>query len=422
MKLRVCIVSEIFHPEDTGGMGRQAHALAERLIGKGLDVDAVTRRISPTSPSRERVGLVDVTRLPPAGVLKGRGWAALLPVGWFSLRLLLWLLRRTNTYDVLLVQGTKTMLIPVFLAGLISRSRRVLKIDAFTDIGEEVGADSLAKMGLSPGSPTVRLWGFVRNQLLKRADGIIAISQEIRAVLLTRGITAGKIHSIPNGIDFNRFQRLPSSRKEGLRTQLGLPLERILVIFTGRLSRGKGLAMLLEVWRSLVSNRSDLHLLLVGSGRDSYDDCEQELRSFVSSRHLEHCVQFTGQVEDVTQYLQAADIFVLPSEAEGFALALIEAMGVGKPCIVTRVGVASEVVRDRDNGIVIPVRDAAALTEAFSWMLQHADRWEEMGSLARKSAVDFCEIDSVTERYVSLFRSLRELSHSTRPEVSGGDR
>jgi glycosyltransferase involved in cell wall biosynthesis len=189
-----------------------------------------------------------------------------------------------------------------------------------------------------------------------------------------------------------------------------LPPERIVVIFTGRLSRGKGLLMLLEVWCSLVSKRPDLHLLLVGSGRDSYDDCEQELRTFVSSRHLEHCVQFTGQVEDVTQYLQAADVFVLPSEAEGFGLALIEAMGVGKPCIVTRVGVASEVVRDRENGVLIPIGDASALTEAFSWMLQHSDRWEQMGNLARKSALEFCEIDSVTERYVGLFRSLRELS------------
>src|SRR6202007_1327431 len=108
MQLRVCIVTEIFHPEDKGGMGRQAHALAERLIQEGIHVDAVTRRIMAESPVRERVGLVDVTRLPPPGVLKGRGWAALWPVTWFSLRLLVWLLRRVNSYDVLLVQGTKT--------------------------------------------------------------------------------------------------------------------------------------------------------------------------------------------------------------------------------------------------------------------------------------------------------------------------
>jgi glycosyltransferase involved in cell wall biosynthesis len=116
-------------------------------------------------------------------------------------------------------------------------------------------------------------------------------------------------------------------------------------------------------------------------------------------------VQFTGQVDDVTGYLQAADIFVLPSEAEGFSLALIEAMGAGKHCIVTRVGVAGEVVRDRENGLLVPIGDAAALTEAFRWLLQHPDRWEEMGSLARKTVLDFCERDSVVRRYDELFRS-----------------
>jgi glycosyltransferase involved in cell wall biosynthesis len=405
MQLRVCIVTEIFHPEDRGGMGRQAHALAECLIRTGIQVDAVTRKILPQSPSREQVGLVDVTRLPPAGVLKGRGWAALLPVGWFSFRLLLWLLRRANSYDVLLVQGSKTMLIPVFLASLVSRSGLVIKIDAFTDIGEEVGADSLAKMGLSPRSLPVRVWSRLRNSLLRRADGVIAISQEIHAALLARGVRPERIHSIPNGVDFGRFRPLPADARRELRARLELPLDRIIVIFTGRLSRGKGLPMLADVWGSLCQERADIHLLIVGSGRDSYDDCEPELRAFCTGRHLEHCMQFTGQVDDVTAYLQAADIFVLPSEAEGFSLALIEAMGAGMPCIVTRVGVAGEVVRDGENGMLIPIGDAAALAEALRWMLQHPDRWEQMGSLARQSVLDFCAMDSVVRRYVELFRS-----------------
>jgi glycosyltransferase involved in cell wall biosynthesis len=414
VQIRLCIVSEIFHPEDKGGMGRQAHALAERLIARGVHVDAVTRKTIAGSASRERVGLVDVTRLPPAGVLKGRGWAALLPVGWFSLRLLCWLLRRANFYDVLLVQGTKTMLIPVFMAGLASRSRRVLKIDAFADIGDEVDPGSLAKMGLSPRSPVVRLWSGLRNRLLRRADGIIAISQEIRAVLLSRGVPAARIHSIPNGIDFKLFQPASAALRAERRARLGLPAAGVLVIFTGRLSRGKGLPMLVEVWDSLMKRSartssaagSEMHLLIVGSGRHSYDDCEAEIKAFVASHGLDSSVHFTGQVTNVTEYLQAADLFVLPSESEGFPLALIEAMGAAKPCIVTRVSGAAEVVRDRENGMLIPIGDPAALRDALQWLLADPDRWAEMGRLARKTVLEFCEIESVADRYLGLLRCL----------------
>jgi len=409
MQPRVCIVTEIFHPEDSGGMGRQAHSLAERLIGKGIIVDAVTRKIIAQSPSREYVGLVDVVRLPPSGVLKGKGWAALVPVAWFSLRMLLWLVRRARLYDVLLVQGTKTMLIPVFFAGFFSRARCLLKIDAFADIGEEVGAESLARMRLSSGSLPVRLWGLLRNGLLRRADGIIAISREIRAALLARGVAGTKIHSIPNGIDFAKFRPLPRAERDALRVRLGLPPDRVIVIFTGRLSRGKGLLMLAQVWRSLARDRPDIHLVIVGSGQNSSDDCETELRELISSQHLEHCVQFTGQVSDVPAYLQAADIFVLPSESEGFPLALIEAMGACKPCIVTQVSGAGEVVRDRENGLLIPIADPDALDGALRWLLDQPARWDEMGALARKTVLDFCEIDSVTARYAALLRSLCEV-------------
>ena len=404
--LRICIVTEIFHPEDKGGMGRQAHAMAERLIGKGLKVDAVTRKIMMESPDRELVGLVPVTRLPPSGVLKGQGWRALMPVLYFSLRLFYWLLCRARAYDVWLVHGTKTILIPVFLARLVCRTKCVLKIDAGGDIGEEVGADSLAKMGLSARSPIILAWSSLRNYLLRRADGVIAISQEIRSALLARGVETGRIHAIPNGVDMQQFFPVTPSAKARLRLQLGLPPVETLVTFAGRLSRAKGLLMLARVWSSLIQSHKGIHLALVGSGGYSFDDCEAELKEFVQQNLLADTVSFVGQVSNVADYLQATDLFVLPSDSEGFPLALVEAMAVGKPSIVTRVSGAVDIVADRDNGMLVPIGDAEALESAFEWLFAHRDEWDSMGQKARATVLRHCEISSVTERYVNLFRSI----------------
>jgi glycosyltransferase involved in cell wall biosynthesis len=404
--LRICIVTEIFHPEDTGGMGKQAHALAERLIGRGLTVAAVTRKITPQSPDRETVGLVPVTRLPPSGLLKGRGWSALGPVLYFAMRLQWWLLCHARSYDVLLVQGTKQMLLPVFLTRLVGRCKCVLKVDAFADISEDVGPETLAKMGLSARSPPVRAWRALRNFLLRRADAVIAISSDIRNVFLVRGVDSARIHSIPNGIDMSQFDSIPQSAKAPIRVRLGLPVQPVLAIYSGRLSRAKGLLTLAVAWKSLTQRYRDIHLLIAGSGSSSFDNCEAELKDYMRRHGLNDTVSFLGQVPNVCDYLQAADLFVLPSDSEGFPLGLVEAMAVGLPSVVTRVSGAVDVVRDRDNGILIPIQDAGALEAAFEWLLRNRDQWESIGRKARTTVREYCELTSVTDRYLALFQSL----------------
>lgn len=98
---QVCIVSEIFHPEDQGGQGRQAFELARQLIHQGVPVRVVTRRNFDGSRRQEMLEGIDVTRLPPTGLLKGRGWAAIPRTLYFLVGLLWHLIRHRGAYDVL---------------------------------------------------------------------------------------------------------------------------------------------------------------------------------------------------------------------------------------------------------------------------------------------------------------------------------
>ena len=113
---RVCLVTEIFHPEDHGGQGRQAFALARRLRAHGAVVAVATRRNFAESNAGELLEGIRITRLPPTGLFKGKGWRAVPPTLWFLAMLFAHLVRRRASYDVILVQGVKAVLMPTVLA------------------------------------------------------------------------------------------------------------------------------------------------------------------------------------------------------------------------------------------------------------------------------------------------------------------
>ncbi|NIP50544.1 MAG: glycosyltransferase family 4 protein, partial [candidate division Zixibacteria bacterium] len=85
-------------------------------------------------------------------------------------------------------------------------------------------------------------------------------------------------------------------------------------VFTGRLVSYKGLPLLLEVWRKIYDRRQNVTLLLLGTGGLDIHNCETELKAYVEENNLQETVRFTGAVQNVPDYLQAADVFVFPTE------------------------------------------------------------------------------------------------------------
>jgi glycosyltransferase involved in cell wall biosynthesis len=192
-----------------------------------------------------------------------------------------------------------------------------------------------------------------------------------------------------------------TAQRSRLRAQLGLPADRIVVNFTGRLSRAKGLSMLLDVWRELAADGRPVHLALVGSGSHSFDNCEPELRAFITEHGLGGTVSLPGAVSNVEEWLQAADVFVFPSEYEGLPLALLEAMACGLPAVATRVGAVGEVVSDRENGLLIAPRDPGELRTALQWTLAHQEQWPDLGAAARATVVERFSLDAVSASYAA---------------------
>jgi glycosyltransferase involved in cell wall biosynthesis len=398
---RVYWLTEAFYPPIVGGQELFAAHLVRSLAARGHEVGVITRQTVPPAPVSEWIGAVHVRRIRPAGIFKGKGWRAVLPIVTYLLRLSVILVREARRFDVIVVSGVKIMpLIVVPLCRLLGK-RCIVRVESFFELHEAVSAESLRSMHKAAGRGIAAIAGGMRRLVIRRADYVIAISAEIRAQLLARGVAEARIQQIPNAVDTAKFHPVTLEEKRQLRAKLGLPPDRTVFIFSGRLSRAKGLPMLVEAWPALVNRHPDLYLVIVGSGKLSFDDCEDSIRETVRARQLQGSVKFAGESDGVHEYLQAADLFVFPTEYEGFSLALVEALACAMPVVVTAVGAAPDLIRNGENGFLFPPKDPVAMLAALHAALERRQDWAQIGAAARLSAAPY-DLQSVADRYSEL--------------------
>jgi glycosyltransferase involved in cell wall biosynthesis len=390
----VVILTETFHPE-TGGGETQARTLAEGLRAAGRSVHLITRRSDAAQPASEHVGGVPVHRVAPAGRGQLRKWGLVVTA-------LIELVRLRRECDVLLVCGYRILGIPALLFALLTGRPCVLKADSQGELSGAFFDPGLARLGLRHDRIPVRPLVWLRNRLLCRADRFVAISEVIETEYLRAGIAPERIVRIPNSADVERFRPVDAAARRRLRERLGLPPERPIAIFTGRLVTTKGLRTLLAAWRSVVADRPDALLLVVGSGGLGLQNCEDELRAFVATHDLGAHVHFTGAVERVHEYLQASDLFVFPTEREAFGISVVEAMACGLPIVTTTVDGVRDVVRPGVDALVVPPGDPAALARALRRVQAGNAALPDLGAAARERAVG----DFSTGRVVAAYDAL----------------
>jgi glycosyltransferase involved in cell wall biosynthesis len=191
-------------------------------------------------------------------------------------------------------------------------------------------------------------------RLYRRAT-FVAISDSSRDDMVKRGIPASAIRVVLCGVDHARYRPDPAVRDP-----------RALVVFVGRLERYKRLDVLLDAIALVRRQGIDAHAVIAGTG-----DALEEVRAQVRALRLEACVEVPGFVDEAekVRLLQAARVAVQPSEKEGWGLTVIEANACGTPCVATAVPGLRDSVRDGETGLLVPVRDAAALADGLARVL-----------------------------------------------------
>jgi glycosyltransferase involved in cell wall biosynthesis len=403
---RIYWLTTEFFPPETGGTGMIAARLAQGLAERGLDIQVITRQTLPHCAARELVGKVRVRRINPAGRMKGVGWRAFPAMIGYVARLALVLISEARHYDIVVVSGMKTIPLTAVPVCRLLGKKCVVRVESPFEMVEPISAESLDMMNGILGRILGRVLKGMQRAVLRQASCVIAISDDIAGLLTRLERPPARIVNIPNAADLGKFKPAPVGDKELLRHRLGFPPGRTIVLYVGRLSRAKGVMMLIEAWPELIARHPTAYLVMVGSGKGSWDDCEEEIVEYRRVHELDAHVALVGHSNRVHEYLQAADLFVSPSDYEGFSLTLVEALGCAIPVVTTSVGAAPQIIRDSVNGFLCPPKNKEALSAALQLALAQENNWPGIGRLARESVEAF-DIPRVADQYVALFRELQ---------------
>ncbi len=220
--------------------------------------------------------------------------------------------------------------------------------------------------------------------MLHEIDCCLAMSDTMRADLVSLGVPAERIRVLYHGIDTRRFATAGREQARGAE---------LTVLCCGRLAAGKGQLRLVEAIALLRRDRVPVRLVLVGDG-----PCRARLEQAVDAHGLRGHVEMTGHIphrsSDLVRHYSRADVFALSStsaggEREGIPGALVEAMAAGLPCVATRHGSIPAVVSNGDTGLLVEEDDAAGLAAALARLAGDPELRQRLGvAAARRARVD----------------------------------
>lgn len=205
---------------------------------------------------------------------------------------------------------------------------------------------------------------------LRRADLVIAVSHELKQIVLMAGVPPSRIAVVPNGINPENFHLV---EKAEARLRLGLPEGRRIVLSVGRLHQSKGYPVLVDAVGRLSSRFPDVDIYIIGSPDHEADPRPAIYES--AARHMMHDrLRLVGAQDSklLKYWYSAADLFCLPTVREGSANVLIEAIACGLPCVTTSVGGNPDVICNDSLGIlaapdVHSIADALAIALCKDW-------------------------------------------------------
>lgn len=259
--------------------------------------------------------------------------------------------------------------------------------------------------GYTATSLTWRLYDQLDRWSLRGADAVMPACEAFADDLNARlGIKRERmsVHRTPIAAG----STAPQAKSGELRGQLGLPADAAIVLSVGRLSKEKGHADLIAAMPE-IAGRVDrpVALVIVGDGPE-----EAQLERLRAQFGVADLVRLAGYQADVAPYYAAADAFALPSYSEGSPNVLLEAMDAGVPIVATAVGGIGEMIRDGEQGLLVPARDSAGLANAVVSLLSDRALRDKLIAAGRRSLADYAPAryyDGVSALFAKLLEESR---------------
>lgn len=233
----------------------------------------------------------------------------------------------------------------------------------------------------------------------QQLDGVTAPTQTAVAILKQQSLRV-PIRAISCGVDRGRFHPRPTLDRAALRRKYGLAVDKVLLLYVGRVDREKRLDLMARALAQL--DRTEVQFAIAGRG--SYKNA---LKQLCQDLGLAERVVFTGFVpaEDLPLLLNSADIFVMPSHAELQSIATLEAMSSGLPVLAAHACALPELVTPGVNGYLFSADDADNAAQGLTALLNQRFRWAEMGQASLVKAAPHAQ-DRTIRAYADWYQQV----------------
>jgi glycosyltransferase involved in cell wall biosynthesis len=212
-----------------------------------------------------------------------------------------------------------------------------------------------------------------------RTDAVVAVSESVRRELEASGVPASKLVTIYGGVDTERFH--PHMDGEGVREELGIPSDALLVVKVAHVREWKGYEIFLQAAARVAAAEPRAMFLGVGKGTGE----SPELDRLVRRLHLGERIRWAGFREDLPPIFAAATVCVHAATAgEGVTGAVREALAMAKPVVVTDVGGNRELVRHNETGLLVPARDPERLAAGILTLIRSPAHAASLGWAGRR--------------------------------------
>jgi glycosyltransferase involved in cell wall biosynthesis len=377
--LKIIFVIRYFYPF-IGGLEKKALNLAAALVQRGVRVEIVTSRFFNKWPQKETIQGIPIYRLPSPRIKIAGAFIYLFSLCSYIFN------NRKNICIIHAFQVGYSSALAVFMGRLFNKP-------TILNLAGSGGGGDICRHRSTP-------WGRVFLFFCCRALRIVIVNQEMYRELKTVAYDVRSIVRIPNGVDLKTFK--PAENRDLVREKMGMQ-GKTLILYTGRLSREKGLDFLIRVFSKLAPEEPAI-LYIIGDGPE-----RSRLQNQVRNATLENAVHIRKAVNDVVPFLQAADIFIMPSWHEGLSNSILEAMACGLPVIATRVEGNAELIEHGVNGLLVaPGNDAQLVTACLS-LISDSAQARALGQNAQKTVHGKYTMEQVVEQYITLYTSIRHI-------------
>ncbi len=226
------------------------------------------------------------------------------------------------------------------------------------------------------------------------AKCLVVVADRVREDAIAEGVKPSRIVKIANGVS------LPEPDLEQVRRarhDLGLNEGCQVLLSVGRLRHQKGHSVLLKSLPGVLRRFPNIQVLIAGDGV-----LRADLEAEAAALGVSANVKFLGMRRDVPLLMALADMFIFPSRFEGMPNAVLEAMSHGLPVIATSVQGVDEIVRDGQNGLIVPMDDPAALEQAIIRLLANPAEMEGLGRAARATMESEYTVEKMCRQYEQL--------------------